>query len=276
MGGAILTGVLASTSGRGKDGSSDLITKFIATVHTEASAEKLKAKYADHGKRLTVIHGDNLPAFQDADVILLACKPYMARKVLGAEGVQQALRNKIVISVLAGATNETLWSYIGSGSEPSCSIVRAMPNVAAQVGESMTVISSSQSSTPKGLDVTVTEWIFKKVGRIQYVGEDVFHVASAVAGTTGAFFTIAFDGILDGAVAEGLKRAEARDILAQSLLGMAKMIQDGEHPAVLREMVSSPRGTTIQGIMRLEKAGARSAYTEAVIDAVSRGKRMGN
>jgi pyrroline-5-carboxylate reductase len=199
----------------------------------------------------------------------------MAKRVLGAEGVQQALRNKLIISVLAGATNEALWSYTGLGSESSCSIMRAMPNVAAQIGESMTVISFSQSSAPKDLDVTVTEWIFKKVGRIQYVDEDVFHAGSVVAGATGAFFTVAFDGILDGAVAEGLKRAEARDILAQSLLGMAKLIQDGEHPAVLREMVSSPRGTTIQGLMKLEKAGARSAYTQAVIDAISRGKKMG-
>lgn len=269
MGSAILTGVLKSST----EESEGPITKFIATVHSETSAGKLKAKYTEHEKRLTVLHGDNLSAFQDADVILLACKPYMAKDVLSAEGVGQALQNKLVISVLAGATDEKLLSYIGPNS--GCSIMRVMPNMAAQIGESMTVISISQSAEPKALDKAITEWIFKKVGGIQYVADDVFHAGSVIAGATGAFFTIAFDGILDGAVAEGLKRAEARTILAQSLLGMAKLVQSGEHPAVLREMVSSPRGTTIQGLLRLEKEGARSAYSDATIDSINRGKQMG-
>lgn len=276
MGSAILTGILDSYESRDTlNDDHDLITTFVLTVHSEASAERLKAKYAKHDKRITVRYGENLKAFQEADVILLACKPYMAKRVLEAEGVLNALQDKLLISILAGATNESLFSYIGPGSNSSCTIIRAMPNTAAQIGESMTVISLSNDPVPKQLDIARTEWILKKIGRIQYVGEDVFHAGSVVAGATGAFLTVAFDGILDGAVAEGLKRAEARDILTQSLLGMAKLIQNGEHPATLREMVSSPRGTTIQGLLRLEKAGARSAYSEAVIDAISRGKNMG-
>jgi len=283
MGSAILTGILKSTStGTAKTDSGSLITNFIVTVHSAASAEKLKTKYANYEKHLTVKYGENLSAFQEADIVLLACKPYMAKKILEVQGVRTALENKLLISVLAGATNDTLWGYICStskthvlGSNPSCTIIRAMPNTAAQIRESITVISLPSSSVPGDIHISTTEWIFKKIGTIQYVAEDVFHAGSVLAGATGAFLTIAFDGILDGAVAEGLKRAEAKDILAQSLLGMAKLIQGGEHPAVLRENVSSPRGTTIQGLLKLEKAGTRSAYSEAVIEAINRGKNMG-
>jgi pyrroline-5-carboxylate reductase len=274
MGSAILTGVLVSSSGKTAGGKEDLITKFIVTVNTEASAEKLRAKFTKDLDRVEILSGGNLPAFCDADLILLACKPYMAKKVLGVEGVAKALENKLLITVLAGATDEQMWSYIGSDSSSRCSVIRAMPNTAAVIGESMTVISVSQSSPPKPLYVAATEWIFQKVGRIHHVAEDAMHAGGVLAGATGAWLTVAFDGILDGAVAEGIKRVDAKTILAQALVGMAKLIQEGEHPAVLREAVSSPKGTTIQGLLRLEKAGARSAYSEAVIDAVSHARSL--
>ena len=272
MGSAILDGILASTSsGTIKSSSDELITNFIVTVHSSASAKKLETKYENYKDHLTVQYGENLSAMKEADIVLLACKPCMAEKVLRVEGVAKALEGKLLISLLAGTTDVGLWKSIGSDSS---TIIRAMPNTAAQIREGATVISLSGTRETKDIYVSIAEWIFKKVGAIQYVAEDVFHAGSVVAGATGAFLTVAFEGILDGAVAEGLKRGQASEILAQALLGMAKLIQAGEHPSVLREKVSSPRGTTIAGLLRLEKEGVRSGFAEATIDAIIRAENM--
>lgn len=96
-----------------------------------------------------------------------------------------------------------------------------------------------------------------------------------MAGASGALLSIAFDGMLDGAVKEGLKRADAKKILTQALFSLATLLESGEHPAVLREKFSSPKGTTIDGLVSLEEDRARWAFGRAVVAATRRSKEIG-
>lgn len=268
MGTAVLAGMLQSKTADAP------VSKFIATVNRKESAEKLRSSLAKHAEYLTVIQGDNLKAFQDADIILLACKPYVAKIVLDAPGVKEALRGKLIISVLAGTSREKLVSYIYGLNKTECFITRAIPNIAARICSSMTLIeqSTTQPLPPHLHDLT--HWIFTRVGSVSYIIPDLFDVGAALAGAGIAFLTVAFDGLLDGSVSEGIKRDAATEMLAQTMLGMARLIMGGEHPAVLREEISSPRGMTIRGLLALEAGNVRISYSKAIIDATAKAKVM--
>ncbi|KAM3088785.1 hypothetical protein ACMFMG_000414 [Clarireedia jacksonii] len=274
MGSAILAGILNSSAKEEKAP----ISNFIACVQSQESVKRLNSAFSDYSDRLNILRDDNLMAINEADVILLACKPYMAESILGYDGIADALANKLVISVLAGTPEERLRSFVYKNRsdgprQNDCSFVRAMPNLAAQIGESITLISTGSTSIPEKF-TEISEWIFKQVGEISYIADSIFQAGAVLAGATPAWFTLAFDGILDGAVSEGMKRGVAMEILAQSMLGTAKLIQSGEHPAILREKISSPKGTTIQGLKTLEKGGIRSSFTDAFINSTQHGLNM--
>jgi pyrroline-5-carboxylate reductase len=126
---------------------------------------------------------------------------------------------------------------------------------------------------PKQYEET-TDWIFLQLGKIQPVAPDLFDIGGVLAGASSALLSVAFDGMLDGAVKQGLKRADAKKILTQSLFSMAKLLEN-EHPAVLREKFSSPKGTTIDGLLSLEEDRARYAFSKAVIASTKRSLEIG-
>lgn len=280
MGTAVLSGVLANH----KTATQAPITKFIACVQTPSSATRLKSTFAQHLDDLTILQNDNLIAFQDADVILLACKPYLAGSVLSARGVRDALAGKFLISVLAGSTPAKLEALIygdaeGSvesarSSEHRCHIMRATPNLAAALGCSMTLLEAPAAPPLPPELADTASWIFSRVGAVKHVAADVFDAASVVAGAGIAFLTVAVDGMLDGAVAEGVGRGEAREMVAQTLKGMAELLAGGAHPAVLREEISSPRGTTIRGLLALEEGRVRGSFSRAVMEAAGRAREI--
>jgi pyrroline-5-carboxylate reductase len=279
MGTAVLSGILAHRN----TATQAPITKFIACVQSSSSAERLRSTFQQHLDCVTVLEDDNLRAFQAADILLLACKPYMAAAVLGATGVRDALKWKFLISVLAGSPPARLDEFI-YGDWPTttpkqrevegrCYMTRATPNMAASLGSSMTIIEASDPPPPQNL-VGVATWIFQQVGAVRYVAPSVFDCGSALTGAGIAFMTVAVDGLLDGAVAEGMKRVEAKEMLAETLRGMADLLAAGEHPAVLREAISSPRGTTIRGLLALEAGNVRSSFSRAIMDATDRAREM--
>lgn len=215
-------------------------------------------------------------SMDDADIVLFAFKPYMIDLVLRVEGVREALAGKLVISVLAGSPPKKLEAAIfhegpRKEQEKPFYIKRAMLNIAAEFGESMTVIETT--AMPQEYE-DVTHWMFLQLGKIAPVAPELYDVGGVLAGASGALLSVAFDGMLDGAVSQGLKRADAKKILTQSLFSLAKLLEN-EHPAVLREMFSSPKGTTIAGLLSLEEDRARYAYSRAVIASSERSKAIG-
>ena len=276
MGAAILSCVMDSCAKTQERGEEPRIANFIACVNSKGSAEGLKSRFEKYSDWLTVLQQDNIKGMKDADIVLLGCKPYMAEKVLTAEGVQEALKGKLVISVLAGTPVPKLQSCIWGLSvdakvKPQCFVVRGMCNIAAEFGESMTVIETVD--IPDSL-LELTNWIFLQLGKTAPVTPDLFDIGGVLAGPSGVFLSVAIDGILDGAVSQGLKRAQARTMMTQSLVGLAKLLGEGNTPDQLREKFSSPRGTTIAGLLSLEEDRVRHAFSKAVIASSHRSQTM--
>jgi pyrroline-5-carboxylate reductase len=276
MGSAILSGVLESCSRDKANGGQPKISRFIATVNSNSSAARLLKQFNPPSFQVEVWQGENVKAMHTADIVLLAFKPYMIDLVLRAEGVREALAGKLVISVLVGSPPHKLEAAIFHEGERMVDeepfyIKRAMLNIAAEFRESMTVIETT--NMPLEYE-EITDWIFLQLGKIQPVAPELFDIGGVLAGASGALLSVAFDGMLDGAVKQGLKRADAKKILTQSLFSMAKLLES-EHPAVLREKFSSPKGTTIDGLLSLEEDRARYAYSKAVIATTKRSLEIG-
>lgn len=268
MGTAILSGLIEAS----KDGNGPF-KEFTACVRSPQSAEKLTARF---GSKVTVSYGDWVEVARAADVVLLGTKPYALRDVLGVKGMGDALRGKLVLSILAGIPPlqilTVLYGDNVSVDEPPCWVVQSTLNLAARLGHSMTVLNQDALSFPPE-EVRITEWVFSQIGKLQYLPA-AFMPASATFAATPAIISLAVDGILDGAVAQGIQRGPAKEIVAQNLISLAKLLQDGDHPAQLREATSSPRGLTIQALLHLERERVRANYADAFINATEYGKGM--
>jgi pyrroline-5-carboxylate reductase len=275
MGSAILSGVLDSCAKTHSSGAIPRFAKFIACVNSQASAERLETRFKKHSDRVIILVKDNIKGMQEAEVVMLGCKPYMVEDVLGQRGVEDALKHKLLISFVVGTPHEKILSCIYTSDRQTKDrdvyIIRGMMNIAAEFGESMTVIDD----VPLPGDCTeITEWIFSQLGKTALVTPNLFDVGGVMAGAGAGFLTEAIDGMLDGGVAQGIKRAEGRKILSQVLRSLAALLEAGNTPDGLREKFSSPRGTTIEGLMSLEEDRVRYAYCKALIKATKRSQEM--
>jgi pyrroline-5-carboxylate reductase len=210
--------------------------------------------------------------------VLLGCKPQMATDILRAPGIRDALRGKLLISICAGVTVDQMHDALDidiqcnpDGSPvlefvPATYCVRAMPNTASIIRESMTVISTSTPPLPPHLE-TLTTWIFTRIGRVVHLPPTAMDASTALCGSGPAFFALVLEAIADGAVAMGLPRAEAQFMAAQTMRGTAGMVLGGEHPALVREKVGTPGGCTIGGLLVLEEGRVRGTVARAVREA---------
>ncbi|KJZ74091.1 Pyrroline-5-carboxylate reductase [Hirsutella minnesotensis 3608] len=254
--------------------------QFIACVRSAESAQKVRTALGDH-PMVKVVQNDNLAAARQAQVILLSCKPYMVNQVLGQDGMAEALRGKLLISICAGITAEHMEKAIYGENRPvspqegeAVTIVRAMCNTAALIRESMTVIGLTDpplSSTTKSL----VTWIFKRVGDVVYLPASTMDVSTALVGSAPAMFALMLEAAIDGAVAMGLPRADAQKMATQAMRGATGLVQAGEHPAILREKVSTPGGCTIGGLLVLEEGGVRGSVSRAIREATCVASQLG-
>jgi pyrroline-5-carboxylate reductase len=287
MGGAILHGILdAAFSSKASDfNQTRPVSRFIACTKTAASADRLKASIpVEQQPHVQVISSQAVPvqAMSYADIVVLGFKPFMADDVLSTEGVKEALAGKLVISLLAGQTPQNLARIIRESStdlngvkssgatEPV--IVKAIPNMGAQFRQSITIIETPEEPIPEHM-TEIVEWMFKQVGEIKYLPQSQMDLGSVLVGAALAAMTVPIEGILDGCVAEGLRRNDAMEMLLGGLRGLSAALESGIHPAVLRESISSPRGCTIQALLTLEKAGSRADYAEAIINGTQHLKK---
>lgn len=268
MGSAILSGLIEASKH-----SDAPIGNLKACVRSQQSAKRLSEKF---GSDVEVSYGNWVDVARDADVILLGTKPYALRDVLGVEGMGEALRGKLVLSILAGIKPgqilNTLYERGFPDETPPCWVVQATLNLAARLGHSMTVLNEDARELPEE-ELRITEWVFSQIGELSYLPH-TFMPAAATFAAVPAIISLAVDGLLDGAVAQGVQRGVAKDIVAQNLLGLAKLLQAGDHPAQLREATSSPRGLTIQALLHLEREKVRASFADAFINAAEYGKTM--
>jgi pyrroline-5-carboxylate reductase len=235
----------------------------------------------EHSSIVKVVQNENLAAVQQAQVVLLGCKPYMVNNVLGEPGMADALKGKLLISVCAGITAEHMEIAL-HGSMPTtdpdedgrCRVVRAMCNTAALIRESMTVIGITDPPLPPNLKTLVT-WIFRRIGDVVYLPSNNMDACTALCGSSPAMFALMLEAAIDGAVAMGLPRAEAQRMATQSMRGTTGLVQSGEHPALLREKVCTPGGCTIGGLLVLEEGRARGTISRAIREATVVASQLG-
>jgi pyrroline-5-carboxylate reductase len=197
-----------------------------------------------------------------ADVILACVKPHDAAAL--ASGLVQAglRRETLVITILAGITTERMETLLGSGNP----VVRAMPNTPCIVGEGMVVICGGQNATPR--DLARARQVFEAVGKCITADETHFNAITALSGSGPAYLYLVMEALADAGVKVGLPRQMALTLVAQTVLGAAKMVQStGRHPASLRDDVTTPAGCTIGGVLMLEDGRLRSVLARAVEEA---------
>lgn len=207
----------------------------------------------------------NAEAVAEADTVLLCVKPSDALKALEEGG--GALEGRLLVSVVTGLKIATLRGASG------CRVIRAMPNTAAMVGRSATAIASDSNVTRE--DIATAERVFGSVGEVFAIPEDQLDAVTGLSGSGPAFVYLVIEALSDGGLAAGLSRKQALDLAIQTVAGAAEMAASTkEHPALLREMVTSPGGTTIAGLAVLEGAAVRSAFINAVKAAAARSKEL--
>ncbi|KYK60094.1 pyrroline-5-carboxylate reductase [Drechmeria coniospora] len=297
MGIAILNGVLTSlseingpkplqTPSSGTSTPSEelppaLPSRFIACVRSAESAKRVKAALWEHSSIVKVVQNENLSAVEQSQVVLLACKPYMINDVLGQAGMAKALHGKLLISVCAGITTDHMEMALHGkiptedpGKDGRCRVVRAMCNTAALIRESMTVVGINNPPLPSQTKSLVT-WIFKRIGDVVYLPAHTMDASTALCGSGPAMFALMLEAAIDGAVAMGLPRAEAQRMAVQAMRGTTGLVQSGEHPAILREKVSTPGGCTIGGLLVLEEGKVRGTIARAMREATCVASQLG-
>ncbi len=204
----------------------------------------------------------------DADYIFLAVKPQFLSDVF-AEIAGSIPTNAVVISMAAGVKLEKLENWA-----PKARFVRMMPNVCAQIGQAMTAITYKENI--KAEEAATVKEILSSAGKVEQVPEKLMDCVTAVSGSGPAFVFMFIEALADAAVRCGMPRSQAYTYAAQTVYGSAGMVlENGQHPAVLKDMVCSPAGTTIEGVAALEKNNFRNAVIEAVTAAYDRSIALG-
>ncbi len=222
---------------------------------------------------------DNREAVKNAKVIVLAVKPYLVGDVL--DDIQPALRpDQLLMSVAAGVSIEFIETRLAkqkAKSKPTAKtrqpIIRAMPNIAMTVHASATALCANPAATEEHRQTA--EKIFQSVGTVAWVTEEKMHAVTGLSGSGPAYVYLMLEGLTAGGVNMGLPPDVARALAQQTLLGAAKLAQQtGEHPAALKDRVTTPGGTTIAGLAELERYAVRSALMEAVEAATERSEQL--
>ena len=211
----------------------------------------------------------NLDVLKFAQVLFLAVKPEQVAGLL-AEARPHFGAQHLLISIAAGVPIARIEAALPDGAR----VIRVMPNTPALVGASASAFAPGKNATDD--DVQLVQRLLATVGLACQVKESLLDAVTGLSGSGPAYAFVLIEALSDGGVAAGLPREIATQLAAQTLLGSAKLLlETGLHPGVLKDMVTSPGGTTIEGLHELEKAGVRGALISAVRAAAEKSRRLG-
>ena len=297
LGSAILDGLLLSSGNPKKsNGFPDELDPLtfktiIACVQRQESLLNLTNKYKS-SSFVKVVKDENEKATRDADIVILGCKPAVYRDLLSAPGMREALAGKTVVSIMVGVPASTIKEHLygkGKGGftetelEKQCHVVTAIPNTAAAIGQSMTLIfeeeDHEQSQIPAETRTKVFA-LFSLIGQVKFIPPSQaaqFPVLATLGASTAAFFSLVVEGLANGAVELGVPREDAVEILAATMQGTAGMITDGDSGGsggggdgdggdplkAIRKRIATPGGTTEKGLLHLEEYKIVALMAEA-------------
>ena len=241
-----------------------LLDAGVATARHQARCDEVARRFGVQATR------DNAAAARDADTLLLCTKPQAALEVLDA--VKAAVRPaQTLVSIVASLGTRTIEGRLGV----PLPVIRAMPNTPAQIRHGMTALCAGTHAGDAHL--AAAEALFGPLGRVLRLDEKHFDAVTGLSASGPAFIYIVIESLADGGVKMGLPRKVAFELAAQAVLGAAAMVlTTGEHPALLKDAVTTPAGCTIDGILKLEEGGLRVTLIKAVVEASRRaGELMG-
>ncbi|MBX3228992.1 MAG: pyrroline-5-carboxylate reductase [Labilithrix sp.] len=235
-------------------------------VVSDVDADRLSALATKHGVRTTT---DNLALVKETDVVVLSVKPQVIDRVLGAIG-KDVRADQLVVSVAAGVPIGAMEARFPAGTR----VIRTMPNTPATVDAGATAIAAGSAATPD--DVAIAKAMFSAVGRVVTLDESLIDAVTGLSGSGPAYVMLMIEALADGGVKVGLHRDTALLLAAQTVYGSAKLLlETGEHPGRLKDMVTSPGGTAIAGLHTLESGGLRRTLIDAVEAATNRAATLG-
>lgn len=207
---------------------------------------------------------------KNCDIIFLAIKPQYCEAVL--KNIRSELTpDKILVSIVVGLSTYYMKSILGNKAR----IVRTMPNTPALVGEGMTLVSWDESidNVEKNAIIQILSWS----GKVEAMDESLMSEVTALTGSSPAYVFMLIEAMADGAVKWGINRNQAYRLAAQAVLGSAKMVlETGQHPGELKDMVCSPGGTTIEAVAALEREGLRNAIIAAMDECTKKAREIGS
>jgi pyrroline-5-carboxylate reductase len=255
IGAAMIGGIL-------KSGVADR-EQVIATEASPERAEEIAARFS-----ISVRVRANREAASWAEVIILAVKPMTVPEVL--QEIREELRPEQILISLAAAVPIGLIEKLVQKRMP---IFRAMPNIPVVVDEGATAVATNGAVTPE--QRRLVEEIFRAVGYVVFVEEDMMHAVTALSGSGPAYIYMVIEALIDGGLKMGLSREVATRLTEQTVLGAAKLVREtGLHPAILKDQVITPGGVTISAIHELEKHGLRSMLISAIETATLQSRRL--
>lgn len=228
----------------------------------ESRREYLGATY---GVATTAHNADCLAA----PVVVLAVKPVQLHDVLKEVGSRWD-PTSLAVSIVAGARLEQFDLFF----EPVPPIIRAMPNTPCVIGQGITALAGNDRATAAHMEAART--IFGAVGEVLELPEGYFDAVTGLSGSGPAYVTLILEALIDAGVQQGLPRRIARELVCQTVVGSAMLVQQsGKHPAELKDQVVTPAGTTAAGLQVLEEAAVRATLCLAVKAATLRSKELG-
>jgi pyrroline-5-carboxylate reductase len=216
---------------------------------------------------------DNREVAAKSDILVLAIKPQIVKKVL--EEIHDLIDSKkLIVSIAAGVSIETIDDILRAGQDKKVCIVKTMPNTPALVQEGVTAIASC--SHVSKMDVKIAHRLFEAIGQTVDVAETHLDAVTGLSGSGPAYIFMIIEALSDAGVKMGLSRDVANTLTVQTVLGSAKLAREsGKHPGELKDMVTSPGGTTISGLHTLEAGGLRTTLMNAVEEATLRSIELG-
>jgi pyrroline-5-carboxylate reductase len=255
MAGALIRGLLAS-----KSVTPDQI------VASDVRADHLKELESKYGIRTFT---DNRKLASESNLVVLAVKPQVIDRVL--DQMSDAFApDTLLVSIAAGVPIRSLEARL----PPHVRVVRAMPNTAAIALAGATGIAPGSRATQA--DIDITQALFAAIGRSVVLDESLIDAVTGLSGSGPAYVMVMIEALADGGVKVGLHRDTALLLAAQTVYGSAKLLlETGEHPGRLKDMVTSPGGTAIAGLHTLETGGIRRTLIDAVEAAARRAAELG-
>jgi pyrroline-5-carboxylate reductase len=235
-------------------------------IASDVKTERLEHLALAHAIRTT---RDNVALVRDCSVVVLAVKPQVIEKVLTEIG-GEVRTDQLVVSIAAGVPIEALEARLPEGAR----IVRSMPNTPATVQAGATAIAGGAHAREG--DLQIARELFEAVGRVVVLDEALLDAVTGLSGSGPAYVMLIIEALADGGVKVGLHRDTALVLAAQTVFGSAKLLLDtGEHPGRLKDMVTSPGGTAIAGLHTLESGALRKTLIDAVEVATRRSAELG-